>query len=204
MQLIATPSGFIQQPSEVRTWEMRSADEEWQVTINEAFLALSTSGYVSRADFSSRFSDLTGAFSESFNPPFSERLGIRYTNRLSGQEVLENLPKFFRAEVLAGLSIPTAGRATVRLSVTDTIFEIDSHTLQARWGLLPSNATIDPQISGLEEPSWILDLDSFNSNKISFSSSTLTEEIGGLAGLAYDMFRWMVTDHFLDYHSEKS
>jgi uncharacterized protein (TIGR04255 family) len=204
LQLIATPSGFIQQPSETRTWEMRSADEEWQVTINEAFLALTTSNYVSREDFIVRFEALLTSFCEVFSPPFSERIGIRYTNRLSGPPVLENLSAFFRAEALAGLAIPTAGRASVRLSITDTVFELNSRTLQVRWGLVPPNASIDLQIPGLDEPSWILDFDSFNENKVPFSPATLAEEVRGLAEQAYNMFSWMVTDHFLDHYRATS
>jgi uncharacterized protein (TIGR04255 family) len=200
MQLLAGPSGLIQQPSEIRTWEMRSADEEWHVVINEAFLALTTSSYVSRDDFTARFDILMKAFFEAFNPPFSERLGIRYTNRLSGPDVLEHLPAFFKAEVLAGLAIPTAGKATVRLSISDTIFEVDSRALQVRWGLVPPNASIDLEIPALAEPSWILDLDSFNANKIKFSPPALTSEIRELAAQAYGMFHWIVTDHFFDHY----
>lgn len=203
LQLIATPSGFIQQPSETRTWEMRSSSEEWKVTINEAFLALETSSYLSRDDFTARFETLVAAFDETFNPPFSERLGIRYTNRLSGREVMTELRNFFRPEVLVGLAIPTTEKAKIRLSVSDTIFDLDARSLQVRWGLIPPNATIDLQVPPIGEPSWILDLDSFSSSKIQFSSHDLSEEIRGLAVQAYNMFHWMITDHFLSHYRAK-
>lgn len=204
MQLVATPSGILQQPSDTRTWEMRSADEQWTVTINEAFLALTTFEYTSRADFISRFNSLVRVFDEIYTPPFSERLGIRYTNRLIGARVLDHLPDFFKVEVLAGLAIPTAGKASVQMSISDTIFELERRTLQVRWGLVPSNASIDVQLPGLNEPSWVVDLDSFNSNKIPFSSETLDEELKQLAGQAYGMFRWMITEDFFSNYQEIS
>jgi uncharacterized protein (TIGR04255 family) len=204
IQLVATPSGILQQPSDTRTWEMRSADEQWTVTINEAFLALTTFEYKSRVDFISRFDSLVSVFTEIYNPPFGERLGIRYTNRLTGARVLDHLPDFFRAEVLAGLAIPTAGKASVKMTISDTIFELDRRTLQVRWGLVPANASIDIQIPGLNEPSWVIDLDSFNSHKIPFSSEALDEELRQLAGQAYSMFRWMITNDFFGNYQEIS
>jgi uncharacterized protein (TIGR04255 family) len=64
---------------------------------------------------------------------------------------------------------------------------------------MPPNATIDPAaIEPLDEPSWVLDIDMFSTAPLSFDVETLTGEARRYAERIYTVFRWAVTDVFLE------
>lgn len=202
MQLLVTPKGVTQQQSNTRGWQLRDADQRWQVVVSETFLAMETSRYSSRSEFIERFTTLVEAFEDAYSPPFAERLGIRYTNQLVGDELVKQVPELVRPEALGGMAVPLAG-ATLQLSLTESKFTLDRHGLQVRWGALPPGTTFDPQLTAPAEQSWVLDVDSFMSigtvgRQLEFAASSLRPELDALADRAYRMFRWIVTDRYLE------
>ena len=68
----------------------------------------------------------------------------------------------------------------------------------ARWGLLPPGGTVDPAaIEPIEEPSWILDLDTSSSEPSPFEPASILSDARAYAERTYCFFRWVVTVEFL-------
>src|SRR5215211_8195999 len=78
-----TPEGVTQAPGPARVWKLRQGDETWQISFGDSFLAVDTSAYVSREDFRDRVVDAWQRFIEIVRPPFIERIGVRYINRIA-------------------------------------------------------------------------------------------------------------------------
>ncbi|SDH33591.1 TIGR04255 family protein [Sinosporangium album] len=199
-----TPSGVATEPTDQRVWLLRSIDERWTVTVTASTVSLETTAYRSRTEFAERFGNVIGAFAEIMNPPRVERLGIRYINRLAGQYWLAELPKLVQPEVLGGLAVPLEGSSTLRVSLTETVFQNDARGIQAKWGVLPKDTFVDPSLPPIADVSWILDLDSFSQRQREFDVDELSDELRDLAAQAYRMFRWAVKDEFIERFRDDS
>ena len=73
--------------------------------------------------------------------------------------------------------------------------------ITVRWGLLPPQSTIDPgAVDAIDEPSWLLDMDTFqqfSSDDRVLEVNAIVEQTRGYAERNYSIFRWAVTDKFL-------
>ena len=209
MSIAITPDGVVPTPGGGRLLQLRSPDEVWQVTFGAEFIALHTSAYIDRNDFMKRTIAVIDIFSEVVKPPFAERIGFRYVNRIEGPDRLE-LPRLIRSQVLGGLAVPPGG-AQLAHSINESVYSLADRGpdgsvtdgLQARWGLLPPGATLDPSLPPSSEESWVLDLDSVRVAKRPFEASGIEQEIRELSVRAYRYFRWIVTDHFISHFGRR-
>jgi uncharacterized protein (TIGR04255 family) len=195
-QVTLTPEGVSQTPG-ARLWQLRSPDDAWQVTLGETFISLETKSYTSRADFVERLADVLTGVAETIAPPFAERLGVRYTNRIEDSALLLRLEELVRPEVLGGVAVPRPDGVVLVHTMSESLYKIESRMLHARWGLLPPGVVIDPTLPQAAGSNWILDLDSFTQDRSSFDASTLASAAEELASAAYRYFRWVVTEEFL-------
>jgi uncharacterized protein (TIGR04255 family) len=198
-----TPEGVSQQPGPNRTWQLQDAEQEWQVTFGGEFVSVHTSAYTKRDDFIARLAQVAERFVEVVRPPFTERVGVRYINRLDESD-LPALPKLVRKEMLGGLAVPTAEHGVaVTHTLSEALYDLSpkhpdvGDGLHVRWGQLPPGAVLDPVLPAVDAPTWVLDLDSFRVRKDEFSSATISAEARELADRAYRFFRWAVTEEFL-------
>jgi len=193
-----TPEGVEQSPVTGKVWQLRSADEQWQVSFGHSFLAVDTASYSSREDFLARVDDAWAAFVTVARPPFVERVGWRYINRISDEATLSGLAALVRPEVLGGLPAPADTGVRLIHGITESLYSIDEFDgLQARWGILPGGAVIDPTLPPAPDPSWILDLDAFRTRRSGVTTAEVREHVHELAERAYQYFRWVVTPDFL-------
>lgn len=176
-------------------WRFTDIQGHWRVSLTPEFLALETTAYTSRSDFFRRLRDLIVALDEHVGPKLVDRLGVRYIDRISG-DALNDISKLVRAEVrgIAG----TPAFTHVQHALTEAVFVLDSARVLARWGRLPSGATVDPTaIEPISEPSWILDLDMFSAEPYPFNVDRVVDDANRFAERIYTFFRWAVTDDFL-------
>ncbi len=181
-------------------WRFNEITGPWRVTLAPDFLALETTRYTCRDDFMDRFQLVVRALQEHVNPQIVDRLGVRYIDRISGEN-LPALPQLVRPEVAGILGSPLADFARHAISEHIFVFSAGAGQLTVRWGLLPPQVTVDPgAVDAIDEPSWILDVDAFQS----FQSGTRRLEVNsivpqarGFAERVYAFFRWAVTDEFL-------
>lgn len=177
------------------TWRFHDQTESWRVSLGMDFVALETTSYVSRTDLVDRFHFVLEAVDETFSPGNMDRLGVRYIDRVKGDMDLAGL---FRPEV-SGV-IGTELRSATQYSVSEVRFggEGVPHGMSARWGLLPAGATFDPAaIAVRDEPTWVLDVDSYVQGPRELDAEDVASSVRTLAKDAYALFRWAVTDEFL-------
>lgn len=193
-----TPSGVSPQQGGTKLWKLRAADASWQVSFAQTFVALETTAYGRRGEFAERFERVWEAFRSVARPPFIERVGIRYTNRIDRPEVLEKLNEFVRPEVAGVLGVPmTTGR--LERTVSETLYAFDDGSeFQARCARLPAGVSLDPTIPAASGQSWVLDLDSFHAwSPGSHNGDDIGEELLSLGLRCYQFFRWATKPIFL-------
>jgi uncharacterized protein (TIGR04255 family) len=195
--LLLTPQGIQQQPSQEIHWVYQSISGDWQVTASSQFVSLETTSYKSRDEFCDRLREAIEAVTTVIHPPVYDRIGVRYINRLEGADVLADLPKLVKPVAQAGLVIPHEG-LQVQHSLCDTVFIDGNSNVQARWGWLPAGAGIDPTVPPPAQPYWLLDIDSFTSSGGLFEIEALDMLARSLSGRAYKLFRWIITDDFIE------
>lgn len=192
--VISSPSA----PPEVRPgviWRFRDLKNHWQVTLTPDFVTLEALQYSSRADFSLRFENILAAVQSIYAPSAALRVGVRYVDCIKSPHI-ERIEALFQPAVL-GIYKTALGEAA-EINMTECLVRAEEGQIQCRWGLLPPGATHDPGI--LLPPdgkSWVLDLDMFSDEQISFDAAELSETVKTFAGRLYAVFRWMINDEFL-------
>lgn len=185
------------QPTLQLTWRFIDTATSWRVSLASDFMALETTAYSSRRDFLERLENVLIALDKSFNPQIIERFGLRYIDRLIGQD-LQNISSFVKPEI-AGM-MAAEFREYIHQTINESLFVIPGkdEKLLARWGLMPAGVTFDlDAIEPIAEPSWILDLDMSLSKNREFSIQALMSEGQCFAQRIYTFFRWAVEDDFL-------
>lgn len=182
------------------SWRFMEASGAWRVTLAPDFIALDTTRYSSRDDFMRRLEVVLQALKDHVDPKVVDRLGVRYIDRVSGEH-LTDLPQLFRPEVAGILGSPLAEHAHQAISENVLVLPEDEGQVTVRWGLLPAQSTVDPGgLDPIDEPSWILDTDAFQSFPArgrELSVSSVVAKARGFAERNYSVFRWAVTDEFL-------
>lgn len=193
-----TPEGVDQQPIGDRYWQLRSADGQWQVSLGLNFLAMDTAGYTSSDDFLARFEHAWRALVDVANPPYLERVGWRYINRITDESVLACLDRLVRPEILGGIPAVLGTDVLLTQGISEFIYAMDEvNGLQARWGIVPGGVAIDPTMAPVPQPSWLLDLDAFRTGRIETPPESVRTQLHEMGERAYQYFRWVVTPEFL-------
>jgi len=185
------------------TWRFGDMEGKWRASLASGFVALETTAYTSRSDFLERFRILLEAVNTHIGPKLADRLGIRYIDRVTGDQVHE-IEKLVRKEILGILATPAVDYAQHALS--ESIFNVPDSKAQmlARWGRLPSDSTPDPgAIEPVSGQTWILDIDMFCVEPRPFDPGKLIDETRIYAERIYAFFRWSVTDAFLRQYGGK-
>ena len=112
----------------------------------------------------------------------TSRVGVRYIDRLSEPDKLEQLPDFVRPELL-GLGSAELGKGEAVSELTQAEFQMGDVHLRGRWGQLPSGATHDLSIDGVEHPSWVLDLDAYTETTVPFDPQFCASETKRYVGI---------------------
>jgi uncharacterized protein (TIGR04255 family) len=193
-----SPQGVIPTPPQT-TWRFADQfpDWKWRVSLTTNFVALETKSYLSRTDFLDRFEKILVALNECCEPGQVERFGMRYIDRIAGQN-LQDIATLITPE-MAGMMASDLG-VHIQQNITESFFIIPDREehIFARWGLLPPSVTFDPDaIEPISEASWVLDLDMSLVKSQKFNVETLMDEGKYFAERIYTFFRWSVTDEFL-------
>jgi len=176
-------------------WRFADPEQAWRLSLTTDMIALETSRYTSRADFLARWTRILAAVERAFNPQIALRVGLRYVDRVTG-DALSTIQDMVRKDVL-GVAMPEL-REHVRHALSEAMLAIEEGEMLLRWGILPPGATVDPgAVEPIASPSWILDIDAFSSEQRSFVHQDLGASFRALAERAYSVFRFMITDAFL-------
>ena len=160
-------------------------------------MSIETTKYTSRSDFLGRLESLLVILEQSFHPAQIERLGLRYIDRVVGQN-LQDISDLIRPE-MAGI-ISSELQAYIHQVLHESLFILPSGAGQiaARWGVIPAHDTYDPyEIEAIDERSWLLDLDISTVQEQDFQVESLIQQAHNFTERLYTFFRWVVTDEFL-------
>ena len=183
-------------PLPTRLWRFVSDDHAWRVTLASGFTSLETQAYAGHKDFFGRLLSVLTTVEEIVAPPAVERIGVRYTQRLTDPNDLARLPEFVRTEVLGACAVRD-GDDSFSLCLTQAQTQFDDVTLSARWGLLAPNAGIDAVIAPLEQPNWLMDIDVYDERHEPFDPAVLADRALAHSRRQYQFFRWAVEPAFL-------
>lgn len=191
----AGPLGATQQRL-LGPWRFQTPGEGWTVSLAHDFVALEASTYSSRSDFMRRLRQILEALGAHVGLRTVERIGVRYVDRLH-EDCLNDIATLVRPEVLGITAHSQLG--SLALSITESAFALHGSQLTSRWGLVPANATYDPgAVEPRPAPSWVLDLDMFRIESRRFSVDEVISDANAFAERIYTVFRWAVTDRFLE------
>ncbi len=197
MQLILGPDGVTQLGSGEQLFQFSSADG-WVLTLAAGFLAIDTSVYTSRTDLVTRVASAVDALAAvvGASTPW-QRLGARYVNRLEGPD-FDRLEDLVRAPALGARGLGLAGEAALVHSLNEAQFDTGLETgLTVRWGILPANLSVTPDVPAAATPSWILDSDAFSLEGGILDSAQIAKRTADLCDATYRAFRWATTDELL-------
>ncbi len=178
-------------------WRFTNLDKKSIVSLSSGFIALETMEYQGKTQFLELLEPLLAEAQRLFTPSRIERIGLRYVNRLRGEDFI-SLRGLIKPEVHGILS--TEIGENLRHSISETVIDTGAEDMSilARWGLLGAGLTHDPIVlPPIDEKSWILDIDAFSERGESFETSALMQRIQALAEADYRFFRWVATDEFL-------
>lgn len=198
------------QPPNVRQgliWRLTDGEgtARWRVSLGVDFVALDTPSYDSRNDFLDRLRAVIAAVEQTFRPATTNRLGLRYIDRLT-DEAVERIDELIHPEVLGMIRSPGnsrsgPGESVIHLMTEALFLARNGAHVQGRWGQLPGNATYDPDVlEPISKPSWVLDLDMFTTETRPFTNKELLTSTTDFAECLYWLFRQMITEEFLRFH----
>lgn len=187
--------GNVEGPPAERIVRFNDKTETWQFSIGQNFMAINTSEYSNRHDFRAKFERAIEAITDIASPIIFDRVGIRYVNRFSGED-LNHLNDLITAPFLGLLPVDLSP-ARITQNFTQAVLQLEQANIGARWGLLPPGAIIDPALTPVNSPSWILDVDAFQERKGDFEATEIGRHIGVYADIAYRFFRLAVTDDLI-------
>lgn len=186
---------LIQEPGP-EFWNLSSADRSITASFSGESVSVVTGSYESREQFLGLVKRVLAAVQEAGQPPAVSRIGIRYIDRvlLDDPSALEWESKLSEASrgVLAGIA--TKEIECVALSIQQILYKwADGPQLQGKWGILPKNALIDPNVKVHDVPTWFLDIDaSIEDPTDGFAFGEISTQLERLARRSYRFFRWMV------------
>jgi len=195
-----TPDGRVVPTEGGIVWRFDERPEGWQVALAPDFIALSTHRYTSRTDLLERLGALLAAAAAQLRLRFCERLGLRYVDRVTDPELLARIDELVQTHVLGAARVNLGDGVTQTHHFVDALYRLPAGVeLHGRWGLLPEKTTFDPGVEPADEPSWVLDLDAYVTQR-AFEPEALRATTKELSERIYRFFRWAVTPEFLRVH----
>lgn len=186
-------------------WRFEQEPERLQLTLAPDAITVATNGYTTRRDFMATLRNALNAAETHLRVRYCQRLGVRYINRVTGDELLGKLPELLKPEVLGSTHVQS-GAPGVELvhMLSDTVYRLaDGADFHARWGVVPEKLTFDPAIPPSDLRSWILDLDHYTTLQEAFDPGTLSAKAEVMCERIYRFFRWAVTNEFLTEYGGK-
>lgn len=193
-----TPAGPIQTPdTQIHHWSR--ADRSSTVTLSPNFVTLAVREYGGYDSFEHQLAGVLSAVLDTVAPPLFDRVGVRYINRISDPAQVENIDQLVSSELLGHQALRIANDEVELLqAVNQSLFKVGEGYLQARSGIIPQGETVDQAIPPLQQSSWVLDIDSFQQGEAVFGTEAVLARAGALSDAAYDFFKLVIKEAFVD------
>lgn len=201
---VITPEGITQ--SDVGSvYQWVSVDDAWHISLARQFMTLFCTKYPQDGygALDGRLRVALEALHTALRVPLVDRVGVRYVNRLSKEEDMRDLKTLVLPEVLGYQAIdPLVPGPSLQSSTNQTTYKVGDASLQVQSGVLPPTQTVDPAISPVQSPSWVLDLDASKEGRQLFDVDELALTASFMADIAYDYFKLIATPAFVERFSK--
>jgi uncharacterized protein (TIGR04255 family) len=189
------PNAPIAVPSINRVWQFGDAAGAWKLSLARDSLSIETTAYQSREHLLARWIVAIKALKDSFRPDLTERLGMRYVDRITGEH-FRKFESLINPDLLG--SALAKLKSHLKHSLNESSFEVEEGEMLLRWGVMPPQMSPDPgAISPSPHESFVLDIDVWSLQQRAFDIASLSSAFQKLAERAYSVFRFAVTDDFL-------
>lgn len=179
------------QPATIN-YQFTSADGSWRINLTSGFISLSCNRYTNWETFAKKLDAPLAAFIKIYKPAFFERIGLRYLNFFSRQELnLEGTPfsELFQPCYLGLLAEDDVMEQSASRSSVDAEVNIKGgcHAkIHAGPGIVNRNGQTDKEVK------FIFDQDLYMSGNVPVNYSAGALET--LHSQAYPIFRGAITD----------
>lgn len=172
-----------------------SEDGEWQITLTKDFIALKCTDYKNYPGFAKHLKTMLEIFWQEYEPLYFSRIGLRYRNLVSKRtlETGEDIRKFVPAHIAPEIGEESSIRDEVQVIEKTVQLKDESSTVNVRY--------VFGNLSGKfgkfnlnEEKSYIIDTDSFTSEKIRKVKDALAKSKSFNEGNIRNVFHWSITD----------
>ena len=192
-KLVGTPGNMHLQPQQPsNNYQFVSEDGVWRVNLTSTFISLACNRYTCWEDFAKMLDMPLAAFIQIYRPAYFERVGLRYLNFISRQQLdLQNVPfrELFQPQYLGLLSDEQIPEASATRSTVDAEVAIRGGCrakIHAGPGFVKRNGPDNKEVH------FIFDQDLFMNGKVAVNLSTGALET--LHSQAYSIFRGAITD----------
>jgi uncharacterized protein (TIGR04255 family) len=196
--VLVTPEGYSPTPSNV-VWEFERPETTWRVSLAPNFIAVYGPAYRYSKEYLTQLELVLEAVREHFSPAICKRIGLRHVNRLGAKLSFQKAAAYARPELRGFLTVPLPRSVALRYSLTETEFQLEGGAkIQARWGPVPPDTIVDPNIDPGAEPHFLLDIDVFSDQRDEFEVESILKKMREYTQLSYHFFRWSLTREALE------
>lgn len=185
----------LEQQPPITNYHFLSADKKWKLNLTRDFISLSTLQYTNWEEFARHLDRPLAAFIQLYKPAYFQRVGLRYFNAFSRQNLgLEHMPwnSLFSPAYLGALAEPDIREEQLLGGGCDMLLKLDSscvakiHSGPGRLKNAPPHTVNDPEVK------FIFDLDLSMSGNIACTLAAAGLET--LHGHSTRIFEGAITD----------
>jgi uncharacterized protein (TIGR04255 family) len=172
-----------------------SEDEEWQITLTKDFIALKCTDYKNYTGFARHLKTMLEIFWKEYEPNYFSRIGLRYRN-LANERILgtkKDIREYVPSHLAPELDKESPLRDEVQVIEKTLQLKDESSTVNVRY--------VYGDLSGKfgkynlsDEKSYIIDIDSFTTEKIRKVNDALARSKSFNEGNIRNIFHWSITN----------
>lgn len=196
-KLAGTPGNMRMETQQSKNnYQFVSADGVWRVNLTSTFISLACCRYTGWEDFAAKLDKPLAAFIQIYRPAFFERIGLRYLNFISRNNLeLEGTPfkELIQPQYLGLLADEQVQEGTTSRNSMDAELAIRGGCrakIHAGPGMVARNGQKDQEIK------FVFDLDLYMGGNIAVNLSA--GALQTLHGQAFPIFRGAITDTLHD------
>ena len=184
-------------------YKWSSDTELWNITLGKRFLTFHSKEYEGFENFIERFEPVLQNLYSVVKIPQIERIGMRYVNQITDREIVLSIDEMIKPEVL-GLAEIKAIAEEVGLvqSVNSAEWKIGTAEFAVKTGIVGPNQQADPLIPIYDFHTWVMDIDASEIFQKPMETSDIIYNLGKLADISVDFFRYMANEKFLKNFAE--
>ena len=171
------------------TWQFRSSDKIWLISLSKGFLAVSTTQYTSWEDFLVRVRAAVDALLNNYGISIYTRIGLRYKNIIDKVELkLSDVSwvDLINPSILGILASCPKSEQLVKGTQGTTILDLGDITARVQYGLVAQQGT--------SNIGFLLDNDFFSEQQDDLNIDNIVKELVKCHDNSGPLFDWCITE----------